>query len=1067
MRYISQLLFLILFSSIIIYTYYSVPAHQESFDGYSLYIVFVGIVYALYKGLQCISDSRQVSFSLANLIGYGLIHLGILCVVFFSLNNMPLGNSLSLFFGILGFLLLPGALIFIFYVFGKQLFEKKFILQQEAPALRSIMYIVSGGAIYITLLAIISFFGIYNLGIFILLSVGILALSYRHIYPTLKGISIPVFELKGHDFYSQKLREKIQPYLLSSEFFFIVITFLISINLISIYRPMPIGWDDLGIYMNYPNLIAQTGESLKFGGMYAWQVFTSIGFLFESNRAAFYLNNIGSILSVVFIALITHDIFKNKKKHTLINIPLFLSAIFIALPMIIFQQAKDMKIDPALFAFSIVTVYFLFQILKNIIKEKYSTRQALPGFLLVGGLLGFLFAFKLTSLLTIIAGIGIVFFVFLGGYGVLGYLVLVNGFFSYFGLWDMMNVVLPSSEYISWVSLISILLGLLCIGYSVIQKKINAFCDIGKVLGVISIGICITLLPWLGKNIYQSTQYDDQQISFSTLLNGKSQSLQIDFSQIYDKDKINDIKKAKQQDRINNTGTTQDEDLGRYFGYETGLNNYLKLPFNITMQVNQGGEFTDISYIFLAILPAILVFLPYKHPLFVLGPVIGCLGLLGFFYVPLVRDSISVWASGITLPVGYIYFFLLFLIPTLYFVLTLRNCNKGTFLKILFVFTSIYVYLWAVSAYGIVWYGIVMYFVFLLLIGFGMYYMSMYHIEKDDTLWYQGMGSIAIFLLIGFYFFSSAFPHGMDNLKNAGFKEFKTGQFSQNRAIFQYHSRYLSPLAELNIGDNIDDVIQQVIDDNFDEKMNNIVQQNPDTLSSITQFNSFLNEMARTDDNNIVKRAKQAQQQLYTTILYPGEKYGHTSAIYRIGTFLKFFIHQNSIRMYEDSLLTQFDTYFNDTDVDRVIDRIKGVGLDYILIDLNAATIDNDPRKDLTRRYESILNIFPSERLELVATDSTCLQIGYEEYDSSTPQVFMDLAGVNYDSKNASRGQKLLGCYQKIIDLYNTGNILGYNFLLPIANAFERSVRGELNLTPTQILQQSVGHGSFALFKIK
>jgi hypothetical protein len=36
-----------------------------------------------------------------------------------------------------------------------------------------------------------------------------------------------------------------------------------------------------------------------------------------------------------------------------------------------------------------------------------------------------------------------------------------------------------------------------------------------------------------------------------------------------------------------NSGTTQNEDLGRYFGYEGGLNNYMKLPANLTFQKNQ------------------------------------------------------------------------------------------------------------------------------------------------------------------------------------------------------------------------------------------------------------------------------------------------------------------------------------------------------------------------------------------------------------------------------------------------------------------------------------------------
>lgn len=48
--------------------------------------------------------------------------------------------------------------------------------------------------------------------------------------------------------------------LLSSEWLFIILTFLIGVNFINVVRPMPIGWDDLGVYMNYPRIMAETGE---------------------------------------------------------------------------------------------------------------------------------------------------------------------------------------------------------------------------------------------------------------------------------------------------------------------------------------------------------------------------------------------------------------------------------------------------------------------------------------------------------------------------------------------------------------------------------------------------------------------------------------------------------------------------------------------------------------------------------------------------------------------------------------------------------------------------------------
>lgn len=45
------------------------------------------------------------------------------------------------------------------------------------------------------------------------------------------------------------------------QLFVLALMIFFSSNVISILRPMPIGWDDLGVYMNYPRLIALSGES--------------------------------------------------------------------------------------------------------------------------------------------------------------------------------------------------------------------------------------------------------------------------------------------------------------------------------------------------------------------------------------------------------------------------------------------------------------------------------------------------------------------------------------------------------------------------------------------------------------------------------------------------------------------------------------------------------------------------------------------------------------------------------------------------------------------------------------
>lgn len=63
---------------------------------------------------------------------------------------------------------------------------------------------------------------------------------------------------------------------------------------------------------------------------------------------------------------------------------------------------------------------------------------------------------------------------------------------------------------------------------------------------------------------------------------------------------------------------------------------------------------------------------------------------------------------------------------------------------------------------------------------------------------------------------------------------------------------------------------------------------------------------------------------------------------------------------------------------------MKKLGLKYFLVDLNAATIDKDPRHDLTKRFERLLSTFRSSKLNLIQTDSLCLRIALEEKDPST-----------------------------------------------------------------------------------
>lgn len=83
-------------------------------------------------------------------------------------------------------------------------------------------------------------------------------------------------------------------------FFLVTLLILVSVNIVNIVRPFPIGWDDLGVYMNFPKLMA-LAHDVKGYGMVLWQTFTAIGFLGGSTTQAFFLNELGSLLAILSV----------------------------------------------------------------------------------------------------------------------------------------------------------------------------------------------------------------------------------------------------------------------------------------------------------------------------------------------------------------------------------------------------------------------------------------------------------------------------------------------------------------------------------------------------------------------------------------------------------------------------------------------------------------------------------------------------------------------------------------------------------------------------------------------
>ncbi len=1058
--YLLKLLSLLLFSILIAVFYYSIGAHQESFSGYSLYGVLMLIIYAIYKTSQIYSSKPSITFTPLTILNYFLLHLFVVCGVFFTINDLSFGTAIVLFFKILYFCLLPVFLVFISLWFWKKIYTCLFSdTAIHTAILKFIISLLIGFISFVTLLTILWFFGLYSLWSVFFISIIFIWVAYKQIWYFTQWIWS--YEINFDNTYNSNNKvEKVNMNLATAELFFIVIALLLSINLISIMRPFPIGWDDLWAYMNFPRLMAAGWEVGFLWSMMSWSVFTGIGYLFENPVQAFFLNNVWGFLSVIVLVLIVSDALSSSTKKTFLHIPTLTALLFISLPMIVFQQAKDMKIDPGLFFMSVSSVYILY----NTLVWEYKKKQKYVLFWLIWIFLWFLFTVKFTTLLTVISALGVMFYRYLWWSGVWWYFALFIWIFTRLWLWSYMNVSYPSESEIfkNSVLLVSVIIAAVSFAYSFVQNK-KIFTQTASYILIVCLWVFIGMLPWVGNNIVRSWD-----IWVSSILAGKTDRFIVDFNTIHTSEKLAEIEKNKIDFALSSSGTTKNEDLGRYFWYEQGINNYIKLPWNLTMQLNQWGEFTNIGWLFLAFIPGLFLFLPTRKINYIPVIVWACYGsiFLLFLYPPS-RVVLTQLLSQISLPGWYGVILWLFILPLVWLITSLNTEKKYIKLFIYnLVFSAIYMFLWAISAFGIVWYGIVMYFNMLFMIAICLYYVSVYNFEHIKKTKVHLLWSVTILMIICIWIFSSVMPHSFKNIKAASYTQFKTWHITTVNAPFLYHRDYAAILFALNIGqENFEIFIDSTVEPLFIEKTPDIKKYN------ISKTIGILNQIINTPNIDIVVKrdAEKSLNNIYKKILSPDSKLQNDKNIYRVGTFLKYFITKNDSRLSEDSLLGEFQTYIYDQDPNITADNFKKAGLDYLLVDLNAATIDKDPAKKLTGRMDDMFTTFTADNLELIETDSICLRTALDVYKiNRNIDEYQAFASVNHNSVAYNRISKFQGCHNAIYGLISQNLVSNENFsyLLPLVNHLNtNNLSSELEIK--KYLWWVVSHWYKALFKIK
>ncbi len=1036
------------------------PFHGETKDVFFyLYVLLVWIIYGWYKILQNFNSLGYITIKPSYLIWGFLVQYFLVCIYFFVVSWPQAGLWIILFTKSILYILVAATIWMSFYCLWKKILSLHENIHIKDPNIESL---VSLGLWFITTM----FF------------IFIAASMWRYDFITILiifwisiGISFSQWNTIFYNFINYKKEYLRSPNqflwntsLIIDELLFLFITFLLSVNFLSVFRPFPIGWDDLGAYMNYPKLLSGAGEHIAIGKMYLWELYTWIWFLAGSQTFAFYLNSFAWVIAVIAIYLSINTFTRfTKQKY---NFWLLASSIFLMMPMVVFQVAKDMKIDVGLFSLSAIALSLLYYLLFSNSKKSY----------ILYGILGLLvwaaFAIKVTSLLLLLWIIAAVFYHTYKIRGFIVFVLLFIGIFSIANLWWLMNVVIPWSGnglmqlgfLCSWLSVawFAVLLFWKQSGSS--EKSWNIF--VAQLLSLL-LWFIIALTPWMLKHISEIPS--DFTPGVTTLISWISDKYDIDYSTIYKQDELELIQWVLES-WISASWTTSNEDWGRYFWYEKGINNFLKLPWNLTFQTNQKGEFTDITFLFLALIPGTFLFLPYRREEYKY-PVIAAIVLWMLYYVP---SPIS-WLftnvfSTINLPSWYGIIIWLFLLPILYFSWALNKEKKATnFFLVNLSFLTVYMWLWAISSYGVVWYGIVMYFVLILLIVICIFSSA----ENEETHRYV---SYSVLLFVFIYAFGSAIPHGISNIKAAAYTEYKVWNFNEEVSLMSYHPEYFSIMYEINVSD--DNKQELFIDyrkrllvalsstDDFEQVLPQI-----QAYTSMNELHKLIVELAKVDfpGENIDAAITQLRQELYDLVIYTPKEFKNTKNIYRVWTFLKYFISENNTRLFEDGLITQFANYIYNDEDEIVLDRFDKLEIDYILLDLNAATIDNDPAKNLTKRYEDLLSFLKNPQVELIETDSICLRLAIDNYKiEQNLETYMWLASVNHSSEY-SQAQKRNACFSFIQKVISSEQSLQMH---PYLNAYRNAIIwAEIDLNDAEMviwaLHQLIRWNWYkALFKI-
>ncbi|MEK7217828.1 MAG: hypothetical protein AAB728_00005, partial [Patescibacteria group bacterium] len=390
----------------------------------------------------------------------------------------------------------------------------------------------------------------------------------------------------------------------------------LALNFLTVVRPFPIGWDDLGSYLNRPRLLVSYGHLIHSMAPFQWEYLTSLGFLLFGYDSIFgaiasmMVNWAAGVLAVLAVVLFART-YLGKGTG-------FLAALlYYSLPLVGHFSFADMKVDNAVFAFGALAMYAAFvRFFPADAEESPPEAPASPSWkvflaqgwqwpALAGLFAGFAFATKATAAMVVMAIVTVI-LGFAHWAGFAGSLFLVMFAFARLGGLNIQRLVerlggTPQAWLMAGVPWLLLSLAAVFFFVLFLQLRGRSKPAVGALLAFIA-GIGIAVAPWILNNNFQQGRIIPRLAfglpnTLTPVIDVKGYGGGLPGQVV--KSLPPELKLDPNNTACQPTGGV--EELDRYWGFRRGWGHYFTLPWRSVMNIDSAGYYVTT-------IPALLLF---------------------------------------------------------------------------------------------------------------------------------------------------------------------------------------------------------------------------------------------------------------------------------------------------------------------------------------------------------------------------------------------------------------------------------------------------------------------------